>query len=346
MKNIDIKLLDLLCTLVDCQNPAEAARRLDITPSAVSQSMSRLRETFGDPLHVRQGAGYELTPLGHQVIGSVAEIVGLWKSLQENTVPFAPCESDAHLVVALHDTFGDAAPAALLRTAMLEAPWMTIDTHVRCSTQQDISALRDGSLDMLCGPMIELPDGAMRDLRFETVGRFDITHVCVSALHPRINRSLSMAQYLAESHLRVATAASAGEAPDPVDAGLWRQGLAKRRCSTVSSWALCAELLANSERLTTVTRHQACALTQADPRIRALPLPQGHDWPSHTVQMVWHERTNHSPAHRWLRDKLRSVLGAPDALAQRFAGDAAVVPATVQRPRHAIPSIALVASNA
>lgn len=351
MKNIDIKQLDLLCTLIECQSPAETARRLDITPSAVSQSMARLRETLGDPLLVREGTSYQLTPFGEQAIGSVAEIVSLWKSVQEHTVPFAPGDSDAHLTLACHDAFGEAALGEFYRAAMLEAPWMTIDLNAGGGSSHDIRTLRDGSLDLLAGPAIELPDGAARDLRSETVGQIEISHCCVSARHPRIGRSLSMAQYMAESHFRVATAPVAGEPADPVDAGLWRQGLARRKCSTLNSWALCADMLAHSERLVTVTRSQALALVLANPDIKSVPLPSGYDWPSLPIQMTWHERTSHSPAHRWLRGNLRKSFLASatrnQAQARAFPVPTSVpVSSTQPRARPALPAMALVASNA
>lgn len=319
MKNIDLRQLAMLCTLVDCQSPTETARRMAITPSAVSQSLTRLREAMGDPLYVRDGTGYQLTPYGEIAIGAMREILSLWHGLGGKADAFVPGESDAHLVLAAHDAFGDAPQGELYRGLMEEAPWMTLDLQPCGGTQRDIAALRDGSVDLLISPFIEVPQRAGSDLCSERVAGFAITHCCLSAGHPRIGHTLSMAQYLAESHLRVATAPAPDSEPDPIDAALLAQGLPTRRCATLHAWPLCAELLAHGTRLVSVTQPQALALTRADARLKALPLPQASCWPALPVQMVWHERTGRSVTHRWLRERVRSFYRAAPASEREMA---------------------------
>jgi DNA-binding transcriptional LysR family regulator len=321
MKNTDIRQLAMLCTLVECQSPAETARRLEITPSAVSQSLTRLRDIMGDPMVIREGNGWRLTPFGEQAIGNLREIVTLWHALDEEAQLFAPGNSDAHLVLACHDAFGLGIMQDFYRAVLDEAPFISLDLHTCANTPQDMAALRDGSVDLAISPFIELPQRGASDLRSETLASFEITHCCMSASHPRISRSLSMAQYLAESHFRVAVAPAAaatvpasaapafapasGPVSDPIDAALLARGLTARNCSTLNSWTLCAELLAHSTRLVSVTELQARSLTQADARIKAVALPPGQGWPSLAVQMVWHERNTRHLAHRWMRGKLR-----------------------------------------
>lgn len=313
MKNTDIRQLAMLCTLVECQSPAETARRLDITPSAVSQSLTRLRDIMGDAMVIREGTNYRLTPFGEQAIGNLKEIVALWQGLDEQAQPFAPGNSDAHLVLACHDAFGERVMQDFYRAVVAEAPFVSLDLHTCANTSQDIAALRDGSVDVAVSPFIELPHRAGSDLCSETIASFEITHCCVSASHPRINRSLSMAQYLAENHFRVASTPVGGAAVDPIDATLLARGLASRNCSTLNSWQLCADLLERSARLVSVNHAQAQALTRGNPRIKAVPLPPGQGWPSLPVQMIWHERTSRSAVHRWLRGQLREFYQAEPA---------------------------------
>ncbi|WP_309646372.1 LysR family transcriptional regulator [Phenylobacterium sp.] len=40
--------------LIRCGRASETARRLGLTPSAVSHALTRLRELFGDPLFIRR----------------------------------------------------------------------------------------------------------------------------------------------------------------------------------------------------------------------------------------------------------------------------------------------------
>src|SRR4051794_23645275 len=59
----DLNLLVALDVLLAEGSVARAARRLGLSPSAMSRTLARLRETTGDPLLVRAGRGLVPTPL-------------------------------------------------------------------------------------------------------------------------------------------------------------------------------------------------------------------------------------------------------------------------------------------
>lgn len=52
-----------------------AARRLDLTQSAVSHAIGRLRELFGDPLFIRKRSGFMLTPRAVDLVGPVRDLL-------------------------------------------------------------------------------------------------------------------------------------------------------------------------------------------------------------------------------------------------------------------------------
>src|ERR1700710_623017 len=58
----DLNLLVTLDVLLTEGSVARAARRLRLSPSAMSRALARLRETTGDPLLVRAGRGLVPTP--------------------------------------------------------------------------------------------------------------------------------------------------------------------------------------------------------------------------------------------------------------------------------------------
>lgn len=62
MARPDLNLLVTLDVLLDEGSVAGAARRLGLSPSAMSRSLARLRTTTGDPLLVRAGRGLVPTP--------------------------------------------------------------------------------------------------------------------------------------------------------------------------------------------------------------------------------------------------------------------------------------------
>src|SRR3989338_9866962 len=62
MSTPDLNLLITLDALLAEGSVARAARRLRLSPSAMSRALARLRETTGDPLLVRAGRGLVPTP--------------------------------------------------------------------------------------------------------------------------------------------------------------------------------------------------------------------------------------------------------------------------------------------
>ncbi|MBU4135935.1 MAG: LysR family transcriptional regulator, partial [Alphaproteobacteria bacterium] len=62
MSRPDLNQLVTLDALLSEGSVARAAKRLQLSPSAMSRALSRLRDTVGDPLLVRAGRGLVPTP--------------------------------------------------------------------------------------------------------------------------------------------------------------------------------------------------------------------------------------------------------------------------------------------
>ena len=61
MFNLDLNLLNVFDTLYDLRSVTRAAARLNLTQSAISHALRRLREAIGDPLFVRAAGGLQPT---------------------------------------------------------------------------------------------------------------------------------------------------------------------------------------------------------------------------------------------------------------------------------------------
>jgi DNA-binding transcriptional LysR family regulator len=62
LASLDLNLLLVLDTVLAERSVARAARRLHVTPSAVSNALARLRAALDDPLISRSGRGIVPTP--------------------------------------------------------------------------------------------------------------------------------------------------------------------------------------------------------------------------------------------------------------------------------------------
>ncbi|EHM48428.1 transcriptional regulator, LysR family [Yokenella regensburgei ATCC 43003] len=74
LKKFDLNLLIVFECIYQHLSISKAAETLFITPSAVSQSLQRLRTQFNDPLFIRSGKGITPTTMG----------VNLHRYLEEN----------------------------------------------------------------------------------------------------------------------------------------------------------------------------------------------------------------------------------------------------------------------
>ena len=312
MKNADIKQIALFCELIECQSLTEAAARMNVTPSAASQALSRLRSVLNDALYVRENQRYQLTPFAESVMASFREMVALWNDANTSEQDFDPKECEAHVILSCYDAFGETGLAELFRDVMAEAPRLSLDIHSPTNGPQDVKDLREGEVDVVCSHFE--PPADARDLHMETVTRFELTRCCLSVDHPRIRDGLTLEEYRAEQHLLITSVKRLGSQRTAIDKELDRLGFPPRKASIINSWTLCSELLGSTDRLVTTSRQQAEMLERANPRIRSLPLPDGLEWPTVPVNMIWHPRTHNSRPHRWLRLQLREYLSPRGAL--------------------------------
>src|SRR5687768_12690544 len=100
LKRIDLNLLVVFATMMKTNNVRQAARRLSLTPSAVSMALRRLRDTLGDPLFVRGRNSMEptaralalagrLAPALRELHGAVFDLPSFDPARAEGTIRFA-----------------------------------------------------------------------------------------------------------------------------------------------------------------------------------------------------------------------------------------------------------------
>lgn len=305
MKNADIRQLELLCELIDTQSLSEAARRLGMSPSAASQSLTRLRAAFGEDVYVRHGVDYRLTPYGQQVMGGLRTIVKRWQEALMAAQHFDPsvCELRFAIACVAHSASPD---LVRLHAEMRElAPRAKLDFQVPLHNADDLLSLRAGKLDVLCASAP--PPADVRDVHHELLCTHALTHVLLCRDHPRIGDSITLSQYLAEQHLMAHYRNLDPASRSPLDEALMARGLPARRTIYVQSLWTCLHMAARSDFLMTMSAGGARILVQHLSELRSLPLPPDMPQASSKLYMIWHERTHHSRPHTWLRERLRAV---------------------------------------
>ena len=75
LSRLDLNLLVALEALLEERNVSLAAERLFITQSAMSKTLGRLRELFGDPLFVRKASRMIPTPRAEQLARELPQVL-------------------------------------------------------------------------------------------------------------------------------------------------------------------------------------------------------------------------------------------------------------------------------
>ena len=123
----------------------------------------------------------------------------------------------------------------------------------------------------------------------------------VRAGHPDIGDSISREQYERMKHVNVVP-------PGRLRAGLFQalqqQGLRRDVAVSVTHFLAVPEMVAVTDYCTTLP-WQICRHLASDPRVKVLPAPV--DLGTFPVDMAWHVRYRHDPAHRWLRSLMMEI---------------------------------------
>lgn len=295
----DLNLLVTLNVLLAEGSVARAARRLRLSPSAMSRALARLRETTGDPLLVRAGRGLVPTPRALELRERVTRLV------QEAEEVLRPAEAPdvARLArtftLRVREGFVESFGPALLARLAREAPGVRLRFVPK--VDRDSTALRDGSVDLETGVVGEETGP---EVRAQTLFRDRLVGV-VRAGHPLAVGEVTAARYAAARHVAVSRR---GRERGAVDDALRAMGLAREIGTTVGGFSTALALARGSDLVATVPERHTGGL-RAGMHTFALPVPT----PEIPVSLLWHPRLHTDPAHRWLRALVRDVCGGEAA---------------------------------
>ncbi len=154
MNNVDYLSLDgralrTFLTVLEERSVSTAAQRLEITQSAVSHTLNRLRLALGDPLFVRAGRGIRPTERALALRAPVRRVLDQLQSLSEPTT-FDPSGATMHLTVAANDFQRD----LLFPEVLKKVRRFGTDLRLRFvpSGVPDAAVLREARCDILVTP--------------------------------------------------------------------------------------------------------------------------------------------------------------------------------------------------
>lgn len=282
----DLNLLIALDVLLAEGSVARAAQRLHLSPSAMSRTLSRLRQATGDRLLVRAGRGLVPTPLALGLRGRTGQLVQDVAAILRPAGQVGLATITRTFTIRTREGFVENFGPALVSRVGAEAPGVRLCFVQK--TDKDSAWLRDGRADLETG-VVGRSTGP--ELRSQVL----FTDRFVGVMRRKCR--LTAATYAARRHVAVA---GLGLDAEPIEAALERLGLARNIVATVSGYAAALALVRLSDLIASVPERHTGILRQG---LHAFPLP--FPMPGITVSLLWHPRQEEDPVHRWLR---RTVL--------------------------------------
>ena len=294
----DLNLLPALDALLSEASVTRAAERLQLSESAMSRTLARLRAATGDPLLVRAGRAMVLTPHAQALREQVQALA------RDAATVLQPAGEDWNLAtlertftLRANDGFIEAFAPALVARAAREAPGVRL--RFAPKPDKDVHPLREGLIDLDLGVL-----GAATgpELRVQAIYR-DHFVGAVRPGHPLLQGGpLTPERYAACGHI---VASRRGHGAGPVDDALAERGLRRTVAAMVPSFRAALCIAEVTDLVALVPASFFTHLGGQSKTLVAFALPVSTE--PIVISQMWHPRLERDPGHRWLRGLVLAV---------------------------------------
>jgi DNA-binding transcriptional LysR family regulator len=283
---------------------------MNVSPSAMSRTLARLRRVVGDPLLVPSGRGLVLTPRARELRPQVEAALAQALAALRPPPPVDIADVSRDFALRTNDAVAVVLGSALTAYVARQAPGVRL--RILPEGEEDPADLRD-TVDLDLGALPGMPPDVrsafLYEHRYAAVIRSTAdgstadgatAHEPLTA-EPLTAEPLTVERFAAIPHI---TASRRGRTRSVVDDRLADLGLRRHVLATVPTYSAACFLALESDALAIVPS----AFAERAARVMGLtayeiPLPL----PPIRIAMAWHVRHDTDPAHRWLREAIARI---------------------------------------
>jgi DNA-binding transcriptional LysR family regulator len=293
---LDLNLILVFDALMRHRNVSRAAASLQVTQSAVSHSLKRLRRYFDDQLFARTAVGVTPTDKALQlslVIGQIAELVRMGLFSQ---AAFRPESARRTLTLCLTDLGAFAVLPTLIAALRDASPGCTLRA-VQAQPGEVRAMLESGEADLTVGAF---PPG-----EGEIYGQKLYAQSNVVVVHRKTveEDALTLDQYCEMPHIAVSPIRGR---PTVIDEALARLGRRRRIAVTIEHHLLIPHLIEADPTLIASAARMIGPVSSRHPDLKLLEVPV--DLPSFDIFQYWHARSHQEPLHIWFRNLVSQIF--------------------------------------
>ena len=298
LSRFDLNLLVLFQRVLQEGHVARAARRLHVTPSAVSHGLKRLRELLDDPLFLRTPKGVVPTERALALAEPIAEVLARVSSIASTAAPFDPSTVTRRFTLGAPDGVSAVFIPPLLEALRRSAPGIDLAVRQLLPAERDFSpelAWRSAFVDLDARAMdIAIVPSEAIPARFHGQTLYEEEFVIVTRAGHPFAASPTLHRYCTMDHLVVSLT---GDPKGFVDAALAKADRTRRVSLTVPNFMLALALVAGTELIAAVPgRFAAAYATRFSLNIVKAPLPL----PSFRLNAVLPKVALQDAGSRWL----------------------------------------------
>ncbi|MBD0865561.1 MAG: LysR family transcriptional regulator [Rhodobacteraceae bacterium] len=292
IRMLDPQLLLVFEALIDTHSATLSAARLNLSQSAVSGALKRLRQIFDDPLFERHSHGLTPTQRAEDLSTQISEVLLGLRALASPHA-FDPASATGTVTILATD-FAIATLLAPFRARLAqEAPGLK--TAFQPFSGADVASVRNlNTVDFVIGSLGMLPESYSA-----TALRSDPLMLFMSQEHPLAQSAVSVQDMIRFPHILVILRGNTKSTM--LDDLLEQQGMA-RMVTTLCYSFLTLPILLEDHHSLAIAPKSLANVTAGNLIAKPSPIPL----PDVKLFAAWHHRAKNDPQNIWMRNILRT----------------------------------------
>lgn len=290
INNIDLNLLKSLQALLSERHVGRAASRMNITQSAMSHTLARLRKTFADPLFIRTSKGLEPTEKALEITLKLDFVLNEIDHLFDSST-FDPAQVQNKICIQTHDFISATHLPRFFAAVRQQAPGIRFD--IQMLTETSFSELEEGKVDLLIGAGL----GAKAQVKQR--GLVEEELVCLLDKHHPALKNWNTDTLFAYPHIKLSVL---DERDDPISRYAKEHGLGPRIIGMHTQTLHMQPYVIQHSQLIAFVPKSVALIAEKLFNLAIVPCPFA--LPPLPIKALWHQRSQLNPSHQWIREQL------------------------------------------
>lgn len=294
LQKLDLNLLLTLDALLAEHNVTRAAQRLNLSQPSVSVQLAKLRDIFADPLLLAGSRGMQPTTKADALREPLHNALEALEQVISPNTPFDPARANLIWRIAAADYGEQAIILTMLPSLRSQAPYSQL-AILELSPPHISKQLEQGEVDLVFHTCEESALHLRRRMLFSE------HYVLVSRKnHSHLKATPTLEQFSQLKHVIVSP--DGGGFYGATDRALAEVELTRQVVLSVPHFLFVLKVLEHTDLVAMLPSR----LVQNHPNLRVFEPPvkvAGFE-----MAMLWHERSQLDPAHKWLRELIANAI--------------------------------------